>query len=226
MSNIITSFGFGEAKSLLDLTYPSYKSYANKYNYKLYCPDKNFFSKKIKEKPYSWWKIELIEILLKEYENVIWIDADILIVDESKNILNDLYTKKDTHMGLVVHDTKLGKIPNCGLWALNQRSLNWISDIYKFDNRSSLSNYWWEQAALMSMMKFNFKKNPIKIPDSFNFSWTSLPYYWNPHVYDSRGIYNGCLFFHSTMFKNKLNAITHVKTKGFNNLETLEIINN
>jgi hypothetical protein len=149
MKKILTSFGFDTHFELLNLSLRTFYVYANRHQYDLFVPSKNFFSHHVQQKPFSWWKIELIQRLFEIYDKILWIDADVIICKFHKDIMDELNEESD--MGMVVHDTSDGKVPNCGVWVLDKKCLNWLNHLWQYDDLPQ-SHYWWEQAAVLKML--------------------------------------------------------------------------
>ncbi|NDC71888.1 MAG: hypothetical protein EBZ62_00335 [Sphingobacteriia bacterium] len=200
-NKVIASFGFGSHSNLLDLSILTFNKYARTHNYDLFVPNNSFFSATTKTRHYSWWKLELISKLLATYDIVLWIDADVIIRDFNQDILDDF--NQTDHMGLVVHETPDGSVPNCGVWILNKKSLSWFDQLWEYDDFKS-SKYWWEQASLLHTLGINPDVRPIQLPKKSSIPWTKLDYRWNPHINDHRAIPEDYRFFHSTMIDNKI----------------------
>lgn len=200
MKKILTSFGFDSHSNLLQLSIPSFYHYAHKHNYDFFIPSKEYFSDTTKQRPYSWWKIELIKKLFNKYDRILWIDADMVVCDSSKDIFDDF--EENSHVGMVVHECPDGSVPNCGLWLLDKKCLEWFDQLWDYNNFQR-SNSWWEQAAMIYKLGVNPDNHPIELPSSYSIPWTKLDYKWNPHIYDHRGIPEDIKFFHSTMMNDK-----------------------
>ena len=210
MKKVITSFGFGQHSAFLEIATPSFYRYGSAHNYDCFFPSENFFSISTKQFPYSWWKLEVISYLLKQYDIVLWLDSDVLICDTSKDIYDCLGNQDD--MGLVIHEVPIGFIPNCGIWILRNTSLNWINELWQYNNFTR-SDGWWEQAAMMHKLGFNPDENIVSLPEKFSLPFSKLDYLWNPHVHDHRGLPSDLKFLHFTMFADRLSAMKNVKQK-------------
>lgn len=207
MKKIITSFGFGEHSKMLSLAVPSFYNYGAHHNYDCFFPNQSFFSDSTKKYPYSWWKIECIKKLLIEYDLVLWLDSDVIICDQSHDISNDLSC--EDHIGLVIHEVPIGKIPNCGIWLVTKKSLEWLDELWDYSHFVR-SDGWWEQAAVMYKLGFNPDENVVSLPKKLNIPTTILDYRWNPHVHDHRGLPQDLRFLHFTMFADRVAAMKNV----------------
>ena len=200
MKKVITSFGVGPHTSLLSLSVPTLYLYADNHNYDIFLPSNDFFSEKSKANPPSWWKLDVIEYLFNTYDQVLWLDADVIICRFEEDISVKVNSKDD--FGAVVHETPDGQILNCGVWFLNKSSLKWLSSLKSY-NKFKRSSCWWEQAALLHIMGMNPDDEYIKIPEHCGISWTQLDYSWNPHINDHRKIPPDTKFFHATCFRDR-----------------------
>ena len=207
MKKDITSFGIGEHRSLLSLSIPTFYLYAQNHGYDLFCPDTTFFSNKTQTMPPAWWKIDLIQYLFNNYDQVLWIDADVIICRFEEDIAN--YVGSQYDFGVVVHETPDGQVPNSGVWFLNKTSLNWLYKL-KDLNHFKRSEYWWEQAALLSLLGMNPDDKKLVLPNNCPISWTQLDYAWNPHIHDHRKIPDDTKFFHTTCFPNRYYAMKNI----------------
>ncbi len=207
MKKVLTSFGFGSQSELLRISSPTLMKYAQSHNYEFFVPSENFFSEKTKERHYSWWKIELISKLFETYDRVLWIDADVVICYFELDIMNEL--ADDSHVGMVVHKTNIGYVPNCGVWALDKKCMDWFPDLWNYNNLPR-SDGFWEQDAMLYKLGIDTSSNDIKLPDSYPIPWSQLEYEWNPHVHDYRGIPNKLRFFHATMFNDRAKIMKQV----------------
>jgi len=189
---VLTSFAFGEQANLLNISIPTFRQYALAHNYHMYIPPKPDF-----DRPWSWFKIPLITSLLENYETVLWLDADVVVVDYTKDILDDC---SNAPFNLVVHDGDEGKVPNLGVFIARRSAIPILKEMWELDefNRSS---GWWEQAAFISLAGGDPDATPTETPPGE--MWSSLPYEWNPHKNDTRGIPDHPRFFHATMFENR-----------------------
>jgi hypothetical protein len=207
MKKVLTSFGFGSQKELLTVAAPTFYKYSSIHNYDLFFPSESFFSDKSKTRHYSWWKIELITKLFDSYDRVLWLDADVIVCRFDKDILDDL--EDNSHVGMVVHKTNIGYVPNCGVWTLDKKCMSWFPDLWNHNNLPR-SDGFWEQDAMLYKLGIDSGSTDIKLPDSFEIPWTQLDYLWNPHVHDARGIPKDTKFFHATMFQDRLVVMKNI----------------
>ena len=200
----ITTFGFGESgKELLDVSLPTFARYASIHGYDLFVPPET-----IKQDRHpAWYKIPVLVHLLKLYDEVLWIDSDMVAVRYDKDVAQDA---SPAPINMVVHHTVCGAVPNTGFLYLRKPALPYIQESWDYTHVYS-SKYWWEQAALIARLGGYPDARPVYLPP--NDLWSELPYEWNPHKDDSRGVPEDCRFFHATMFPDRKQAMLEWKNK-------------
>lgn len=134
------------------------------------------------ERPFSWHKLLLIqELFAKGYEWVLWVDADAIIVDFDKNIMDQVEPDKDLY--LVRHPYQGKLIPNAGIFLI--RNSEWSRDLLArmWALEQYIKHPWWENAALLHLLwpeEFGYRDihNPLGAElDTSKVSW--LPENWN-----------------------------------------------
>jgi hypothetical protein len=196
MKKALTTFGLGPMAELVDAVLPTFARYAREHGYDLFVPSGEQF--RSMSRPVSWGKIPLILSLLKGgYDAVLWLDADVGVVEYDKDILDDL--PADAPMGLVVHHTADGAVPNCGVWLARPEAVELLESLWPLDGFRRSSG-WWEQAALIAALGGDPDATPVSVPAGR--AWAELPYEWNPHARDPRG-FAGCRFFHATTLPDR-----------------------
>jgi hypothetical protein len=200
MKKALCTFGLGAMAELLDISLPTFACYAQTHGYDLFVPSGEQFAG-MKRSP-SWGKIPLILSLLRGgYDAVLWLDADVVVVKHDKDILDDL--PADAPMGMTVHHTEDGAVPNCGVWLVRAEAAELLESLWPLDGFRR-SACWWEQAALIASLGGDPDATPVKVPAGR--AWAQLPYEWNPHRRDARGASAG-RFFHATCFPDRKAAM-------------------
>ena len=112
------------------------------------------------DRPPAWSKILLIQKLLKEYDIVLWIDSDAVIIDSSTDILNEINLDK-TELALVEHSYAGQSHPNCGvmLFRRTKSILQFLDVVWK--QVDLIDHPWWEQAAILRCLGIDSEALPI-----------------------------------------------------------------
>jgi hypothetical protein len=172
----------GPHEALLRLTGPTFASFAQRHDYELHL----FTEHRSVERPLSWSKIRILQEILGSYDEVLWIDADAVVVDDSRDIASAV--GDDAFMGMCAHRTPEGVdlIPNAGVWFLRrgQEILNLLSDVW---SRTEFVNHkWWENAALLAAMGYSLEPQVRLVqPSAIWFKTTFLQTEWNSIPVDS-----------------------------------------
>jgi galactosyl transferase GMA12/MNN10 family len=178
-NRVIVTYASGAHEELLDISFPTYKAFADKHGYDLIAGQKQL------DWPAAWNKIPLLLNALMKYEVAVWLDCDTVIVDNSQ----DFPVLPDGMLhSLVRHFDKNSEVPNSGVWILKREAiplLNRIQDLEVFRNHG-----WWEQAALMTLMGYivppegsEFEKTKCKcVTITKWYEWCSfMRVNWNSH---------------------------------------------
>lgn len=199
MKKVLTTFAFGALSGLLDVSLPTFRRYAAIHDYDLYVPAGGNFP--ANDRPLSWLKIPTILALLESgYQAVLWLDADVTVVKHDRDILEDA---GNSPLAMAVQRTQDGDVPSCGVFVVRDGAQQILREAWSRDSFRR-SSCWWEQAAVIACLGGDPDATPVFVPPSP--AWHELPYEWNPHVRDPRGV-AGCRFFHATCFPDRKTAM-------------------
>jgi hypothetical protein len=116
------------------------------------------------DRPASWNKIPALLLALQEYDEVLWIDADVVVI-RSDNLFDNV--PAEAWQALVEHRTgsrsirrpngflklsRESRIPNCGVWLVRKAMLPVLEKVWGLERY--VEHPWWEQAALISEMGY------------------------------------------------------------------------
>lgn len=217
MNKVLCTFGWGEAAKWLELTAPLMMKYAMMHGYDFYVDSYNpRFNR-----PPSWNKLELFRrFLSSDHENpgdyegghVLWLDADVVIKDFSKDIVDELPKNSYGMMANTTHQTDIhGFVPNCGVWLLRGSSYEYeLLEDYKGRLSSKLESSMWEQARYCKLLG-GTDEFPMSFPNGFPSWFQELPYEWNVTLWDKRGIPGNLRFFHATASRDPVEKLTLIK---------------
>lgn len=179
MSKALATFATGDHTRLLDVSAPLFAAYAERHGYQLVTVDRVPNSR-----PASWWKVPFLTALLDSFDEVLWLDCDVVIVDGTQDIASQVPTSM--WQALVTHHTNEGEIPNCGVWFARKPMLPWLTRIW--DMTTYISHPWWEQAAMLELLGYTPHQRPVRRETETSlFAHTAmLPLEWNSHEQNDR----------------------------------------
>lgn len=201
---LLTGWCGPEFAKIANHTLPLMERYAEKHGMDFLCV--NLHSD---DAPPSWIKVpRLVSSLKRRHEACIWIDADVVIFDSSRSILDDFDASK--WHGLVEHETECGLVPNCGVWVVTQVMLP-VLELTWATRERLLHHPWWEQASIMLQMGYRIAPGPRSVdctPTELHDRACFLPQKWNHHPRDERRVPDAA-FIHVTQYQHRERACEH-----------------
>jgi hypothetical protein len=175
----LVTFGVGRYAPLLDISRPLFRQYAERHGYE-YIELVNVPA----TRPLSWMKLEPLARALETYDAVLWLGADVVIVDGSEDIGSQV--APDAWQGMVAHHVSEGEVPNCDVWYLHPPMAPILKQAWEMTG--FINHPWWEQAAIMHLMGYDLGKLPIKCttPTDLYRHTHFLPLAWNSHESSDR----------------------------------------
>jgi hypothetical protein len=174
VNRALVTFANGTHQELLEIAMPSFQAFADRHGYEIVQPNMQC------SRPTSWWKVPALQACLDEgYEEALWVDADMVIVDPT----DDLDVPADSWQALVRHHTGDGEVPNCGLWFVRKPMRDWLEKVWAFP--ADLP--WWEQTALMRLLGYQPDPRPAFLvePTVLYHHTHWLDNGWNCHTWDT-----------------------------------------
>jgi hypothetical protein len=180
MNRAIVTYAADAHEELLDVSLPTFKDFAHRHDYDV------LVGQKMTDLPPAWNKIPLLLEALKHFDEVVWLDCDVVIVDPT----DDFPAFKDETVlhSMVRHFEDHSEVPNSGVWRLRKGAeaiLRAVSLLDVFTNHG-----WWEQAALMTVMGYTVPPEGSHFPDTrckcvqktvWYKSCQFMRLYWNSH---------------------------------------------
>lgn len=142
----LATFGSGPAAQLLVLAFPSFSNYAEQHGYEIVVGDGNG-----QGRPPPWGKVPLLQRLLKQYDFVLWVDADALILDASVDLETIVPADAFQAFAITTCAPGVGTSPNSGVWAFRAgaRAQRFLAEVWEQDDL--VFHRLWEQAAVMRL---------------------------------------------------------------------------
>lgn len=179
MTKALATLATGQHTEYLDLSRPLFEEYAARHGY-AYCESNSTPV----GRPASWGKLPLMGDLLDDYDEVLWIDCDTVIVEPSEDIA--AFVPAEAWQGITLHrafrDLYLGEVPSCGVWLVRRPMIAVLEQLWGMTHY--LDHPWWEQAALHELLGYvsvGDDLNPVRrVRDTELYQHTHfLPPTWN-----------------------------------------------
>lgn len=170
----LVTFASGPCAELLEIALPGFRSYADRHGYELMVFDDIPASR-----PASWFKVRALIQALRDHDEVLWLDADIVIVDDSEDLAD--HVSAGAWQAMVAHHTPDGEVPNHGVWFCRQPMSEVLDRIWAMTEY--LHHPWWEQAAGMRLLGYDPNCRPTVFhgPTELYERTCFLPVEWNSH---------------------------------------------
>jgi hypothetical protein len=169
VNKAIASIGTGPHEPLLRLASRSFGPFARRHGYDLHLHSEAVDT----TRPAPWSKIPLLHDLLGHYDQVLWLDADLVVVDPREDVpAPDL-------MALVEHPTKEGRMPNSGVWMLRggEEARSFLEAVWAQDDL--IDHKWWENAAICRLLGYTLDPVAPGPPTAWRERTTFLDPRWN-----------------------------------------------
>jgi hypothetical protein len=102
--------------------------------------------------PPSWLKVPTLAIALQEYDEVLWLDCDVVVSRSQESIFDEL--PATAWQGMVVHQTECGQVPNCGVWLVRKPIRDTLLAMWHDDLEEFRDHPWWEQGAMLQRLGY------------------------------------------------------------------------
>ena len=152
MSVVLCSAAVGPHTQLLDLAEPTFARYAAEHGFDLHV-ERDFHI----DRPPSWFKLKLIERLHFDYDTVIWVDADAMVVNPHRNILDAVHPGPSLWMTRHHVAGHVPLIPNAGVMVAQRDFV--LHDFFRaaWDQEQFIDHPWWEQAAMLDLLGYHIE---------------------------------------------------------------------
>ena len=108
-------------------------------------------------RPPAWDKIIMIRHALTLYDTVIWIDADAIICDPTRDIRKALDPNYSMHLVPHPFKEKDRTVVNTGVWVCRKDPIVFKLLDEVWNHTEFIDHKWWEQAALMDLLGFDVR---------------------------------------------------------------------
>jgi hypothetical protein len=154
MRKAIISMGIGPQAPLLRLMTATVVPYASRHGYDL----RLLADVLDRERPPSWSRIRAFQQLQEEYDLLLWLDADLMVVDGRVDIASEL--EPGRFLYLVEHHTPEGQVPNAGVMMVRTGDdcAAFLDEVWAQEDL--VDHPWWESAAISRLL--GYELNPAR----------------------------------------------------------------
>ena len=204
---ILTGCNGDEYEAMAEYTVPLMRAYAERHGHDFYK------ALPVGTRPPSWMKLPLLAGALSEYDRVVWIDIDVVIVSPWHDIVAAM--EPDAWQALVEHRTECGQVPNCGVWVVAKPMQTVLLQAWD-QGADYVLHPWWEQAAIMRQMGYAVEPGPrgrLDTPTTLYERTTFLGPEWNHHPADENKT-NAPNLVHVTQYADRLGTIRDLAARA------------
>jgi hypothetical protein len=151
----LCTIAYGSHRELSEIARPTLEQFADRNGYDLVVVGDRLAS----GRPASWSKILLLHQLVQQYDLVLWIDADALFVDPTRDIASEIKPFRFLH--LVSHRIASERVFNCGVMALRGGAVSRRFLERVWNQHDLVHHEWWENAAVLRLLGYRLER-PIR----------------------------------------------------------------
>ena len=152
---VVCTIAHGPHQELLEIARPTLEKYADGNGYELVAVEEQLAP----HRPASWGKVVLLHQLVQQYDVVLWVDADAVFVDPTRDVAAELQPFRFLH--LVSHRIGDERVYNCGVMALRGGSLSRRFLERVWNQHDLVHHEWWENAAVLRLLGYRLDR-PIR----------------------------------------------------------------
>lgn len=179
MRKAIATFGIGPHQKMLALAMPTFIEYAGRHNYEIVVGTGESAGR-----PPYWGKVLLLQRVLRVYDFVLWLDADVVILDGSVDMASIVPETAFQALALVLEDPP-DPYPCNGVWALrnSEMSHRFLSEVW--GQEDLIDHKFPEQAAALRTLGWSLVSPWRKVNQT---QWDEATYYL-PEEWDMLPVY-------------------------------------
>ena len=152
----------GDWPAIWNITFPRILSYARRH-------DMDFWNAELRScsRPRAWGKLTAILTAFESYDEVLWLDADVLVCDTSVSIFDEVGELHE-HACCKQVCTQRGPHWNTGVWVVRRSAIGILAEAMMQDDL--INHPWWEQAAINRVAEERGAQ-PATLSDQWNHYW-------------------------------------------------------
>lgn len=161
-SRVLATFGSGPMRPILRLVLPTFKDYAERHGYDVVVGT----GQEAAPRPHSWSKIPLFLDLFERYEEVLWLDSDVVIRRGDADVAAEVPSGYWQALVEIKDAPEVGAHPNLGVWYLRR------SDEAKeflrilWESQDFIDHPYWENAAALRALGYTVEQPIRRVAES------------------------------------------------------------
>lgn len=184
---VLCSAGVGPHAALLELSRPSLERLAARHGWALDLRFRPFAH----DRPPAWNKVVAVRSLLEDFDTVVWIDADAMVMDPEPDIT--AVATPDRFLWMTKHHFQGEDQPNTGVLVVHagDEARRFLDATWSVTHL--VEHPWWEQAAMLHLLGFDVSNpghtrlvEPTEWHDRIGWldnRWNSIPDDWHPSAH-------------------------------------------
>ena len=175
MTRAIATIGTGPMEPVLCQALRTFVPYAQRHGYEI-----RIGTGESDGRPASWGKVLFLQRLLREYQEVLWLDADLAIVDASEDLADSV--PPEAYQAFVENRFENQVWVNAGVWYLraDERTDRFLEALW--DSTEYIDHIWWENAPIVEMLGYTLGGVGERRPSPWSDGTQILPPEWNVQV--------------------------------------------
>lgn len=181
---VLCSAGVGPHAALLELSRPSLERLARRHGWALDLRFRPFAH----DRPPAWNKVVAVRSLLEDFDTVVWIDADAMVMDPEPDVT--AVATPERFLWMTKHHFQGEDQPNTGVLVVHagDEARRFLDATWSVTHL--VEHPWWEQAAMLHLLGFDVSNpghtrlaEPTEWYDRIGWldnRWNSIPDDWNP----------------------------------------------
>ena len=172
MTRALATIGTGPMEPVLCQALRTFMPYARRHGYEV-----RIGSGESDGRPAAWAKLLFLERLLRDYDEVLWLDADVVILDPSEDLA--AYVPLESYQALVQTRVEDMAWVNTGVWYVraDERTSRFLRAVW--ERTEFIDHIWWENAAALELLGYQLDERVPRQGSPSSDGTTILSEEWN-----------------------------------------------
>jgi hypothetical protein len=129
------------------------------------------------DRPAAWGKVLFLQQLLREYEEVLWLDADLAIVDGTEDLAD--HVPADAYQAFADSRFEDRVWVNTGVWFMraDERTERFLQAVW--DSTEYIDHPWWENTPILELLGYDIDDRVGRRPTEWSTGTAMVDQTWN-----------------------------------------------